>query len=471
MSSRPTGVSIMRSLIRRGLCVAAAASAALTTIGFGGAGAAAAATAVPPAPGSAIYNQNWSGYSATGRWFRFISTTLTVPARTLPAGNSGDAVIQLIRDAGAIPPVATIAIRPGGGAGSVTIGTGDGRSQALRLSPGVGDRLAVSIYYDQKGHVSFTAADYSQGITRTVRKTVGRVIYDRAWLAGTVVETVNPPQADTRLWQFTNSHLTTYRGDRGTLTGPWTTRKYIASTGSSSRTTVVASPSGLWNGRASFGIWLRALPRVYTQGLAGYENSNGPFRFVSATLTVPAAQAPAANGGSALITLGHNGGPTPRPHAGITVTAGGGPGSVRYATSATSGAFAVSPQPGDRLTLSIYYDKQGHYFLTVVDQARGDTHTVRVNAPYAAQMPLNTAEVLGSVDSAAVTPPTADIRLWQFTATRVTTYSGGRGSIIGPWATRQFLHTVDGTVSGIPVMSASLLGRGGQNFDIWLHHR
>lgn len=461
----------MRSLIRRGLIAAAAASAALTTIGFGGAGTATAVTAVPPAPGSAIYNLNWSGYSATGRWFRFVSTTLTVPARTLPARNNGDAVIQLTRDAGAIPPTATIMVRAGGGAGSVTIATWDGHSQVLRLSPGVGDRLAISIYHNKKGYDYFTASDYTQGISRTVRLTVGRVIYDRAWLAGTVVETVNPPQADTRMWQFTNSHLTTYRGDRGTLTGPWTTRKYIASTGSSSRTTVVASPSGLWNGRANFSIWLRALPRVYTQGLAGYENSTGPFRFVSATLTVPAAQTPAANGGSALITLGHNGGPTPRPHADITVTAGGGPGSVRYATSATSGAFAVSPRPGDRLRLSIYYDKHGHYFLTVVDQARGDTHTVRVNAPYVAQMPLNTAEVLGSVDSAAVTPPTADTRLWRFTATRVTTYSGDRGSVIGPWATRLFFHTVDGTAAGIPVMSASLLGQAGQNFDVWLHRR
>ena len=461
----------MRSFIRRGLRAAAAASAALTAIGIGGAGTAGAVAAAPPATGAAIYNLNWSGYSATGRWFRFISTTLTVPARTLPAANSGDAVIQLIREAGGIPPAATVIVKPGGGAGSVTVSTSSGGSQTLRLSPGVGDRLAVSIYYDQKGHVSFTAADYTQGITRTVRRTVGRVVYDRALLAGTVVETVNPPQADTRLWQFTNSHLTTYRGDRGTLTGPWTTRKYIASTGSSSRATVVASPSGLWNGRANFGIWLRALPRVYTQGLAGYENSSGPFRFVSATLTVPAAQTPAANGGSAMITLGHNGGPTPRPYASITVTAGGGAGSVRYAASASSGAFAVSPKPGDRLTVSIYYDKRGHYFLTVVDRAQGNTHTVRVNALYAAQMPLNTAEVLGSVDNAAVVPPAADTRLWQFTATQVTTYSGGRGSVIGPWATRQFFHTADGTAAGIPVMSASLLSVSGQNFGIWLHHR
>ena len=461
----------MRSFIRRGLCAAAAASAALTTIGFGGAGTAGAVTAAPRAAGSAIYTLNYSGYSASGRWFRFVSTTLTVPARTLPAGNSGEAMIQLIRDGAAIPPAATITVRPGGGAGSVTIATRDGHSQALRLSPGVGDRLAISIYHDQKGHDYFTAADYTQGITRTVRLTVGRVIYDRAWLAGTVVETVNPPQADTRLWQFTRSRLTTYRGDRGTVTGPWTTRKYIASTGSSSRATVVASPSGLWNGRANFGIWLRALPRVYTQGLAGYENSNGPFRFVSATLAVPAAQAPAANGGSALITLLHNGGPTQRPYASITVIAGGGPGSVRYATSATSGTFAVSPAPGDRLTVSIYYDKHGHYFLTVVDRARGDTHTVRLNAPYAVRYQLNTAEVLGSVDNAAVVPPATDLRLWQFTATQVTTYSGGRGSVIGPWATRQFFHTAVGTAAGVPVMSASLLSGSGQNFDIWLHHR
>ncbi|HEU5385411.1 MAG TPA: hypothetical protein VFV73_05880 [Streptosporangiaceae bacterium] len=48
--------------------------------------------------------------------------------------------------------------------------------------------------------------------------------------------------ADTRLLQFTNTHVTTYSGDRGTLTGPWATWKYIATTTGTAAGTVIASP-------------------------------------------------------------------------------------------------------------------------------------------------------------------------------------------------------------------------------------
>jgi len=82
--------------------------------------------------------------------------------------------------------------------------------------------------------------------------------------------------------------VTTYNGDRGTLTGPWTTWKYIATTTGTAAGTVIASPSGLSNGGANFGVWLRALPLTHTAGFAGYTDSIGPFRFVSTTMTVPA---------------------------------------------------------------------------------------------------------------------------------------------------------------------------------------
>ena len=61
---------------------------------------------------------------------------------------------------------------------------------------------------------------------------------------------VVPPAASTRLWQFTGSRLTTYSGDHGTITGPWTTSKMITTTTGTASGTVIASPSGLSsNGR------------------------------------------------------------------------------------------------------------------------------------------------------------------------------------------------------------------------------
>ena len=103
---------------------------------------------------------------------------------------------------------------------------------------------------------------------------------------------------------------------RGTVTGPWQTSPVIETSSGTATGTVSTSPTALWNGGADFSIWLRPLPLAYTQGLAGYVNSVGPFRFVTASHDRAwAAQVPAANGGTALVTLGHNGGPTPRPYA------------------------------------------------------------------------------------------------------------------------------------------------------------
>ena len=115
---------------------------------------------------------------------------------------------------------------------------------------------------------------------------------------------------------------------------------------------VIASPSGLWNNGANFGDWLRALPVTYTSGFAGYTDSIGPFRFAATTMTVPPAQTPAANGGTVLVSLGHNGGPTPRPYAEITVAPGGGAGSISYASNAAHGMFTVNPKPGDQLRVA-----------------------------------------------------------------------------------------------------------------------
>jgi hypothetical protein len=227
------------------------------------------------------------------------------------------------------------------------------------------------------------------------------------------------------------------------MLGPWATSKIIATNAGASTGSVVASPSALRNHGQDFGVWLRSLPLTYTPAFAGYADSTGPFRFVSTALTVPARQVSLANGGTALVALGHSGG-------------------------AASGMFTISPRPGDRVTVSIYYDRNGHYTFTAADTTQGTRQAVSAAAPYASQMPLNSAEVLGMISNAAMTTSPADIRLWQFTGIRVTTYNGTRSGILGPWATSEWIDTTGGTSAGAVVMSPSSLSSGDQSFSVWL---
>jgi hypothetical protein len=370
-------------------------------------------------------------------------------------------------------PVAFVTVAAGGGAGSIgyhntfTSGT-------FALRPHVGDRVFVSFYYDRKGHDYFTATDITQRTTQAVRvRDTNAANYDNALLRGfRGGSNVTPPAADTLAWQFTGTKATTYDGRQGSVLGPWVTRPDIATTSGSASGTVLASPAPLQDNGQNFAVWMRALPVTYTSAFAGYADSGGPLRYVSTVLTVPARQVAAGNGESALITLGHNGGPTPRPYADISVLPGGGAGSVTYATSTASGRFALAPKPRDQLSASIYYDQHGHDDLTVTDVTRHKSQTVKVNAPLnVAQMPYNSAEILAEIDNGTVTPPSADVLLWDFTDSHVTTYTGNHGTILGPWASREFTDTTDGTAAGSVVMSPSVLSGNGQDFGAWLRHR
>ncbi|MGO9079985.1 MAG: hypothetical protein ACLQDY_13220 [Streptosporangiaceae bacterium] len=458
----------MRKYITRTHRTAAAAGIALATLGLTGAGAPATAAARSLSPPQ--YTIGDAGYISTGRWFRFVSATVTVPA-VIPSADHICNMLITLRNTAPMRPRADILVRQGGGAGSV----GWANSPVLTpfaMSPKIGDRLRVSIYYDRSGHTYFTAADITQGITRTVRVNTGTVTYNVATLIGNAGSgPVPPPPAGIRLWKVASTRLTTYTGTRGTVTGPWQTSQIIQTSTGTSSGTVMRSPSGLSDGGADFGVWLRALPLAYTQGFAGYTDSVGPFRFVATTMTVPPAQTPAANGGTAFVTLLHNGGATPRPYANIEVLPGGGAGSISYTSNAAAGTFTVNPQPGDQLAVSIFYDQNGHYSFTVTDTTQGTTQTVTVAAPYAGSMPLNFAAVAGMMDNSKVTPPPADTRIWQFTASKVTTYGGVHGSILGPWATAAWIDTTNGTPAGAVVADASVLSNAGQDFGVWLRHR
>jgi hypothetical protein len=244
----------MSRFVKRVLTTATVAALALTTVGFTGAGA---ATVARRATGPAIYSDQFAGYQATGRWFRYVSTIVTVPPRTLPNPNDGLNGSAFIGLSGM--GVAWINVNPGGGANSVgwsgtNVGTG-----SFRLSPRVGDRLTASVYYDQRGHTFFTVTDLTRPATQTVVRNVGRRIYSLAslWVQTDPGLSLDPPAADTRLWQFTGSRLTTYSGDHGTITGPWATSKVITTSTGTASGTVILSPSGRSAGGRDFGVWLR----------------------------------------------------------------------------------------------------------------------------------------------------------------------------------------------------------------------
>jgi hypothetical protein len=455
----------MSRFVRRVLTAAAAGALALTIVGFAG-GAAGAATGAPRSMGPPEYSSAWVGYQTGGRWFRYVSTTVTVPPRVVPGSYGGGATIWLY-GIGSVAP-AQIYAAPGGGAGSVESSGGP-----ITVSPRVGDRLQLSIYYDQHGHDYFTVTDITRHVTQTVRMNVPKMTYLTARLFVTVYDNATPPPADTPLWQFTNSRVTTYSGVRGTLVGPWTTSQTIVTTTSTASGTVIASPSGLSNSGQDFTAWFRALPLTYTDAFAGYQAGGGRwFRYVATTVTIPPPAQPAGNGGTAAISLLHNGGVTPRPYARIEVSPGGGPGSVRYYTSTSTGAFTLSPQPGDQVAISIYYDQHGRDYLSAADLNRGTSQTISNPAsPVIASMPYNDAWLAAMIGNTAVTPPPADTRIWAFAGSRITTYSGDHGTIMGPWATSEETDTTTGTAAGKIVMNAPVLWNGAQNFGVWLRHQ
>ena len=241
----------MSQFVERMLATVTVAALALTAAGCSDAGA---ATASSRATGPVVYSDQHAGYQAAGRWFRYVATTVTVPPRTLSYLDSGSAFIGLNGRY-----AAWINVDPGGGADSVGYAATNVGTGPFRLAPRVGDRLAISIYYDQRGHIFFTVTDLTRPVTQTMVVYVGRLIYSAAslWVQTDRVLSVVPPAADTRLWQFTRSRLTTYSGHHGTIAGPWTTSKMITTTAGTASGTVIVSPSGLSSGGRNFAAWLR----------------------------------------------------------------------------------------------------------------------------------------------------------------------------------------------------------------------
>ncbi len=179
----------MRRHIAHALQAAAAAGgAAILTLGLAGQAAAgtAAARAHSPDP---IYTTSQAGFvTGGGRWFRYVETTVTVAPVPAAPGNAGYAEVVL-GGTGVVPQY--LAVSSGGGADSVGWSSGVppfgmGGGALSGVSPKVGDRLRLSMYYDRAGHLFVSANDLTRGISQTLRLPVGRPVYTAAEVAGVV---------------------------------------------------------------------------------------------------------------------------------------------------------------------------------------------------------------------------------------------------------------------------------------------
>ena len=194
---------------------------------------------------------------ASGRWFRFVGTTVTVP----PAGAYGHYARVALR--GQNVAGVTLAIKPGGGpvsvgwaVGGAPFGMGGG---ALDIAPAAGDSVRIDLYYDKTGGgVTATATDLTTNVTAA--QTIGEgttAIFTKAEIGAVLDNPASPPTADSRLWQFTDTAVTTTTGVHGTVTGPWTTSMVIDTINGQPGGQVVMSPSFLFSNNASFGVWIR----------------------------------------------------------------------------------------------------------------------------------------------------------------------------------------------------------------------
>ena len=200
---------------------------------------------------------------------------------------------------------------------------------------------------------------------------------------------------------------------------------------------------------------------IYTSSQAGYVTGGGPrFRYITTTVTVALARKFASY---AEVVLGGRGVAL---YTTLAVMAGGG--HVGWSIGAPPFGMEgglipdVAPKVGDLVRLGLYFSlHSGTWFTaTLITRASAGPSTCRASA---------TAHVFTAAEAAAISNPSrvpaGSTRLWAFRDTRITTYSGVHGTMLGPWTTTKI---VDIGPSGHIVFSPSPLWDNGQNFGAWL---
>jgi hypothetical protein len=294
---------MMRRRITRTLFAAAAAGVTVSTLGFAAGGAASAAVSAKAQPatiGTTIATTSTAGYEASGRDFRYISSTITVPDTSFVTGIYPQEYIQLSNGSLTQPT--------GGGDQYVRAGIEAcvvAQSFGATCAPGTwvafveafnnslngpyfahyfnlagvnqGDGVNFSIYYYQGGdELHFVITPPSTSGTPQFYKTQAYgAIFDHAAALDDFTDSTGTPIPlpfflhAFRINQFLQGALTTYSGAKGSFVGPWTTSKVIATSNGllppSGATRV--SPSALWSDGLSangavrandaFGVWAR----------------------------------------------------------------------------------------------------------------------------------------------------------------------------------------------------------------------
>jgi hypothetical protein len=207
----------------------------------------------------------------------------------------------------------------------------------------------------------------------------------------------------------------------------------------------------------------RSMPVAYDQSSAGYVSSGWRFRFVAATLKVPALQAITGDNGPAGVSLSDG-----TRTAALLLQTGGGAGSITYDNGFGHGTVPLAPRAGNILRLSISHGQAGDRdVFTVTNTSTGRTWTAPVSTP--AGTVYRQASATASLDNAAAGAPLNAVRLWSFKSVRVTSYSGIRGTVTGPWLSTELIDTLDGTSSSQWVLfPRPPWGDSDQNFTIWM---
>ena len=293
----------MRRRITRTLFAAAAAGVTASTLGLSAVGAANAAVATKAQPqtiGPAIGSTSSAGYEASGRNFRYITSTITVPDTSFLTGLYPSEYIQLSNGSLTQPTgggdtytragIESCVVARSFGA-TCSTGTWVAFVEAFNNSlsgpyfshfynlAGVnqGDGVNFSIYYDEAGNeLHFVITPPSTSGTPQYYKTQAYgAIFDHAAALDDFTDSTGTPIPlpfflhAFRINQFLQGALTTYSGAKGSFVGPWTTSKVVATSNGllpPSGTTRV-SPSALWtdglpaNGAVraddAFGVWAR----------------------------------------------------------------------------------------------------------------------------------------------------------------------------------------------------------------------
>jgi hypothetical protein len=289
----------MRSRIIRTLVAAAATGATATTLGLAAAGTANAAVTHPARAqmtGATIGTRSQAGYEASGRNFRYISSTITVPDTSLLTSiypseyiqlsngslGSGNQYVQagietciVARTFGAVCTTGTWVSYIEAFDNSLT---GPYFSHYSQLS-GVtqGDGVNFSIYYNLSGnelHFVITPPSTS-GPAQSYKIGAHGAIFDHAAALDDFTNAGGTPIPlpfflhSFRLNPFLQGALTTASGARGSFVGPWTTSPVVATSNGlvPPSGTLRVSPTALWSDGLSangavrpwdaFGVWAR----------------------------------------------------------------------------------------------------------------------------------------------------------------------------------------------------------------------